>query len=749
MLTFELAELFPKAYFKPSALAAISYAYDYAYHSKHNKLTLDFILYGVFCYIHNELKHSKAPRWYIEPQIYETSVLRYLKESLFCRRLTINNDIYTLSTFAKHIAVRDTKLIDYNELFYIICYMVKKEHVTNKPLVFFNPTYTVDSVISTYNTILGKSLVKQVYDNNYSSKISLAYTTDLTYLAACGKTAPMIGRKAELDRVAETLCKRDKNNAILIGEPGVGKKSIVNTLALNIVQKKVCKQLQGYHILSLNFPALIAEVIYPGTIDLRVSSLFKNIESYLNRNYKLIIFIEGIHIIDQLDLSDIFTKFINKTNVKIIGTSTSSLYKYIEESNTDLDMLFSTITIAETSTTETLSILENIQSTYEKFHNVKITTEALETIITLSNRYFSEYCFPTKAIDLLDETCAVVKTTVTSSYSQTMQVLPEHVFLTVSKKKAIPLSNLMQLNNFDDLEKKLNSRIISQKAVVQKLVETIKKIKMGLNDENRPLASFMFVGPTGVGKTQTAKILSELLFDNKMFRFDMSEFMEEHSVSKLIGTPHGYVGYDDDSQLTDKVRANPYCLLLFDEFEKAHPKIYNLFLQILEEGCLTDSKGRTVSFKNTIIILTSNVGNSNFSNSCVGFGTGNHVVSQKVMGEIKHTFSPEFLNRLDEIFMFNPLDYDGVKQIAKIYIHNLISKMSARKITLVIDDSVIEHVSRIGFLPKYGARELRRTIDRCVINPLADFLINNNISNGVMANVHVSLNNGKICFKQV
>lgn len=755
MITFELAELFPKEYFKTSTHAAISYAYDYVCHSKHNELTLDFVLYGIFCYMHYELRNTKTPRWYIEPEVYETAILRYLKTSMFCRTPTIHKDIYAVSAFAKKIAIRDSKQVDYNELFYMICYLVKKELISNKPMVFYNPTYTADTVLSTYNTELGKSIAKQVYSRNYSTKISLPYMTDLTHLAYRGKIAPVIGRKEELDRVVETLCKKNKNNPVLIGEPGVGKKSIINALTTNIVQQKVCKQLQGYHILSLNFCDLISGVTYAGAIEKRINTLFGNVETYINRNYKLIIFIDNIHMIANvgfddvtLDLSSIFTEILHKSNVRIIGTSTSKLYKSLE-ANSEFDMLFNTITIAESSTTETLSILRNTKTIYEKFHNVKITTEALETIITLSNRYFSDYCLPAKAIDLLDETCAVARATAATNDVKHMKILPKHVFLTVSKKKGIPLSNLMQLYDFRNLEETLNSKIIGQKVVVQKLVETVKRIKMGLNDENRPLASFMFVGATGVGKTQTAKVLSELLFDNKMFRFDMSEYMEEHSVSKLIGTPPGYVGYEDEGQLTNKVMANPYSLLLFDEFEKAHPKIYNLFLQILEEGCLTDSKGRSVNFKNTIIIFTSNVGNSNFSNNCVGFGTGYNVANQKVMGEIKQTFSPEFLNRLDEIFMFNPLNYDDLKQIAKIYINNLISKMNARNVTLVIDDDIIDYVVKLGFSPKYGARELRRTIDKCVINPLADFLINKNIFNNVVAHIHITLNNGEIYFKQI
>lgn len=568
----------------------------------------------------------------------------------------------------------------------------------------------------------------------YSDPIQVNWMKDLTHEVYKGNKPIVIGREKELCRIMDILCKKNKNNPVLIGQPGVGKTTLVYALAEKLVNNKVSGKLKNYYILEIDMLALIAGAKYRGEYEEKVKAMFDRVMTIVEkRDKKIIICIDEIHTIvgagaaeGALDLSYILKPFLLNSSVKIIGTSTFKEYRIIE-SDKALERRFDAVKINEPSFYETIQILTGLKSSLEEFHGVAIQSSTIETVINVSERYIPERFLPDKAIDLLDEACAIKANSYRDSDST---IVPEDIFLAISAKKNIPIGKVQDADNLMKLEEMLISKVIGQEHVCSSIAKAIRRTKAGLNDENKPLASFMFVGPTGVGKTETAKALADLVFygKDKIIRFDMSEYMEEQSVSKLIGAPPGYVGYKESGLLTEQVRRNPYSLVLFDEFEKAHYKICNILLQILDEGCLTDSKGEHINFKNTIIILTSNVGVSELSKKSVGFTTEEQssTISKGVLTAVKKKFSPEFLNRIDEIIQFNYLSKEAIFKIAKLYISNLIDKVNNYNIRIDISDDVIFKVAQLGYKQEYGARELHRTIEREIKNPLADMILQNN-----------------------
>lgn len=587
-------------------------------------------------------------------------------------------------------------------------------------------------------------------NEEYSEPIKVGYTRDLTHLVYKGKGPNVIGRERELNRLISILCKKNKNNPVLIGEPGVGKTALVYALAERIVANQINPKLRGTHILEFDIVSAVAGTKYRGEFEEKINEFLGKIKRFSN-DKKIILCIDEIHEIvgvgaaeGAVDLSAMFKPFLLESSVKVIGTSTFKDYRRIEADKA-LERRFDTVKVDEPSFEETAEILKGLKSSFERFHKVKIHKDAIDTALTLSKRYIPERFWPDKAIDLLDEACAIKANFFDK---RTRMVLPEDIFTAISIKKGIPIGKIQEAYDLANLEENLNSKVIGQPHASSAIATAIRRAKAGLNDENRPLASFMFIGPTGVGKTEMAKALADLVFSGKdnIIRFDMSEYMEEHSVSKLIGSPPGYVGYEESGLLTEQVRQNPYSLVLFDEFEKAHPKICNLLLQILDEGSLTDSKGQHINFKNTIIILTSNVGSDELSQkSITGFGeqpssTGKN---NDVMTSVKKRFPPEFLNRLDEIIQFNYLSEKDVFEIAKLYVLSLIKKVKSLKIKINISDEVISKIAKLGYSKEYGARELRRTIDREIKNPLADLILKDHVNH-----IYVELVNGNIKISQ-
>lgn len=577
--------------------------------------------------------------------------------------------------------------------------------------------------------------------------IEVPYMTDLTYKISKGKlSTTFIGRENELHRLINILCKKNKNNPVLIGEPGVGKTALVYALAKKIVTNQVGVKLQDYHILEFDITSSISGAKYRGEYEKRINNSLKKIIELTNSGEKIIICIDEIHTIvgagaaeGAIDLSAILKPFLLNSAIKIIGTSTLKEYRKIEADKA-LERRFDTIMVNEPSFDETVAILTGLKQSLEKFHQLTITDKTIESAITLSKRYIPERFLPDKAIDLLDEACAI-KTNSGTGY----ELMPDDIFFTISVKKGIPVHKVQDAYDLMDLENALSTKIIGQNHVAKSIATAVRRTKAGLNDENRPLASFMFVGPTGVGKTEVAKTLADLVFSGKdnIIRFDMSEYMEESSVSKLIGSAPGYVGYNDAGLLTEQVRRHPYSLVLFDEFEKAHPKICNILLQILDEGSLTDSKGEHINFKNTIIILTSNVGAHLLAKQSVGFSDCSNSRCKSILTEVKKTFSPEFLNRLDEIIQFNSLSKEDIYEIAKLHISDLIKKVNSLNIKIDISDDAISRIAELAYSPEYGARELRRTIDKEIKNPLSDLILQNDVDY-----VSVEMSEGQIKVSQ-
>ncbi len=625
------------------------------------------------------------------------------------------------------------------------------------------------------------------------------YGKDLTALAKEGKLDPVIGRDEEIQRITEILSRRTKNNPVLIGEPGVGKTAVVEGLAQMIVASKVPEILKNKRVVSLDMSSMIAGAKYRGDFEERLKKSLQEI----TKSQNVILFIDEMHTIvgagaaeGAMDAANILKPLLSRGEVQIIGATTLNEYRKYIEKDSALERRFQSVLVDEPSLEDTVKILKGLKDKYEAHHKVKITDEAIEEAVKLSKRYINDRFLPDKAIDLIDEACSKIKLkTVTmpesitklekdlerlssekeeaiisqafekaaklrdeekelkkkledskkkwekDSTSKEASVTAKEICAVVSSWTKIPVSKLTETESekLKDLDKNLKLRVIGQDEAVESLARAIKRARVGLKDERRPIGSFMFLGPTGVGKTELTKALAESLFgdENAMIRLDMSEYMEPHSVSKLIGSPPGYVGYDDGGQLTEQVRRKPYSIVLFDEIEKAHPDVFNMLLQILEDGRLTDSNGRTVSFRNTVIIMTSNAGARNIvEHKTIGFITKEDSVKDyentktEVMSELKKIFRPEFLNRLDEIIVFKKLETESIEKITRLMLNDFEKLAKERNIKVDITDEVVKYISKVGFDDTYGARPLRRAIQSKVEDKFAEAILDKKIKDG-------------------
>ena len=626
------------------------------------------------------------------------------------------------------------------------------------------------------------------------------YGTDLTKSAAEGKLDPVIGRKNEIERVTQILSRRTKNNPCLIGEPGVGKTAVVEGLAEKIVAEDVPEMLKNKRVVSLDIASMVAGAKYRGDFEERIKKCLEEVK----KAGDVILFIDEVHTIvgagsaeGAVDAANILKPLLARGEVQVIGATTLNEYRKYIEKDSALERRFSPVTVGEPSTEETISILQGIRDKYEAHHNVKITDEAIKSAVELSTRYINDRFLPDKAIDLVDEAASRVKM---KTYTQpealkkledkiasldkekenairlqdfekaanlrdkekeakeklakekekweskntksVTTLVEEDIADVVSSWTGIPVQKLTQTENekLKNLEKSLHERVIGQNEAVEAVAKAIRRGRVGLKDPNRPIGSFLFLGPTGVGKTELSKALAESLFgnENAMIRIDMSEYMEPHSVAKLIGSPPGYVGFDEGGQLTEKIRRKPYSVILLDEIEKAHPDVMNMLLQILDDGRLTDSQGRTVNFRNTVIIMTSNIGARLITDkSTLGFTvtTNQKEETQKeyesikkdVMGELKKQFRPEFINRIDEIIVFHKLTDDDVKQIIDIMLKQVQERLEKQNINIEIDESVKELISKKGVDTNYGARPLKRAIQNILEDKIAEEILDGNI----------------------
>jgi ATP-dependent Clp protease ATP-binding subunit ClpC len=623
---------------------------------------------------------------------------------------------------------------------------------------------------------------------------------DLTEMAEAGKLDPVVGREKEIERVSQILSRRKKNNPLLIGEPGVGKSAIAEGLALRIIQKKVSRILFNKRVVTLDLASLVAGTKYRGQFEERMKAVMNELE----KNDDIILFIDEIHTIvgaggatGSLDASNMFKPALARGEIQCIGATTLDEYRQYIEKDGALERRFQKVIVEPTSVEETITILNNIKNKYEDHHSVTYSDEAIEACVKLTNRYMSERFLPDKAIDALDEAGSRVHITnidvpkqilelerqleevrelknnvvkkqkyeeaaklrddekrlekdlaiaqeqwEEDSKSNRILVTEDNVADVVSMMTGIPVNRIAQTesNKLAHLPELIRGKVIGQDEAVLKISRSIQRNRAGLKDPNRPIGSFIFLGQTGVGKTQLAKVISKELFDSEdaLIRIDMSEYMEKFAISRLIGAPPGYVGYEEGGQLTEKVRRKPYCVVLLDEIEKAHPDVFNMMLQVLDDGYLTDSLGRKIDFKNTIIIMTSNVGARQLKDfgQGVGFGTAAKIAqaddnSKSVIeNALKKTFAPEFLNRIDDVIVFNPLEKHDIDLIIEIELKKLYVRVAELGYTLNLSDAAKAYISEKGFDKQFGARPLKRAIQKYVEDALAEEIITSKISSG-------------------
>ena len=557
------------------------------------------------------------------------------------------------------------------------------------------------------------------------------FAYDLTEAARKGKLDPVVGRETEISRVIEILGRRKKNNPMLIGEPGVGKSAIVEGIALRIASGEISPVLAKKRILSLDIASVVAGTKFRGDFEKRVKTIIKT----ASENPDIILFIDEFHTIvgaggaqGSLDAANMLKPALARGEIQCIGATTMDEFTKIVEKDGALDRRFQKIVVEATDVAQSIEILRKLRSNYESFHGVRYTDETLEACVRLTDRYIMDKSLPDKAIDAMDEAGSMVRIKGASK-----MVTPDDIAAVVSKITGIPAGKVAEseAGRLIKMADRLKGRIIGQDEAIATVAAAIRRNRAGLKAPDRPIGSFLFFGPTGVGKTQLAKCLAEYLFDSEdnMIRIDMSEYMEKFSVSRLIGAPPGYVGYEEGGQLSERVRRKPYCVVLLDEIEKAHPDIFNLLLQVLDDGRLTDSEGRTVSFKNTIVIMTSNVGSRDmeqFGNG-LGFATAGRNVEKDRLGvlekAVRKVFPPEFINRVDEQVFFNTLTKEDIEKIIDIEIKDLKARAEEAGYKLAVTPSAKRFIAEAGYDPAFGARPLKRAVMRYIEDPVSEFIL--------------------------
>ncbi len=556
---------------------------------------------------------------------------------------------------------------------------------------------------------------------------------DITKAAREGKLDPLVGREDEIQRVIQILGRRRKNNPMLVGDPGVGKSAIVEGIAIKITNGDIPPALADKRLISLDLGSIVAGTKYRGDFEKRLKSIINEVAA----SPDVILFIDEFHTIvgaggasGSLDAANMLKPALARGDIQCIGATTMDEFRKIVEKDGALDRRFQKIVVEHTDIQQTISILGKLKANYEKHHNVAYTDEALEACVRMSERYISDRCLPDKAIDAMDEAGSMVRL---KNPKRIGIVTAEDVAEVISKMTGIPSGRVAEGESarLVKMREKISRRIIGQDDAIDKVVRAIQRNRAGIKDPGKPIGTFMFFGPTGVGKTQLAKSLAEFLFDSEenMIRLDMSEYMEKFNVSRLIGAPPGYVGFEEGGQLSERVRRKPYCVVLLDEIEKAHPDVFNLLLQVMDEGRLTDSNGRTVSFRNTILIMTSNVGSRELDEygSGVGFNTAgrNVQVNRKSVLEkaVKKAFPPEFINRVDEQVFFNPLTKEDIGKIIDIELKGLKQRVHEAGFELSITAGAKRFVADAGYDPNYGARPLKRAIQKYIEDPVSEHII--------------------------
>lgn len=643
-----------------------------------------------------------------------------------------------------------------------------------------------------------------------SSKLLEKYGKNLTLIASQNKIDPVIGREKEIERAIQILSRRTKNNPVFIGDPGVGKTSVAEGLAINISSGNVPDNLIGKVLYTLDMGSMLAGAKYRGEFEERMKQVIDEVA----KNGNIILFIDELHTIigagstgeSTIDASNILKPALSRGDIQIIGATTIDEYRKHIEKDSALERRFQPVLITEPTKEETIEILKGLREKYEGHHNVKITDEAIVAAVDLAIRYITDRFLPDKAIDLIDESASRVRLRENSlqknsistdkctldketDYKLNEDIIEDEIlgigiklsdnipnienhkksYVGIVDKEIIaevvelwtgvPVNQIVEEEAYKllNLEEILHGRIVGQDQAVMSISKAIRRSRAGLKDPKRPIGSFLFLGPTGVGKTELCKALAEVQFgdENQIIRIDMSEYMEKHAVSKLIGSPPGYVGYNEGGQLTEKVRRNPYSVVLFDEIEKAHGDVFNILLQILDDGRLTDSKGRMIDFKNTILIMTSNVGATKINkNKVLGFETNKDKedtrnqydkMKESIMGELKQKFKPEFLNRIDDIIVFHPLEEYHIYEIVKLMTRDVIQRLKSLDIDLKISEEAVKLIAKKGLDLEYGARPLKRAIQRELEDTLSEAILKGDIKKG--NSVIAEIDNNKIVYK--
>ncbi|MFH0802926.1 MAG: ATP-dependent Clp protease ATP-binding subunit [bacterium] len=581
---------------------------------------------------------------------------------------------------------------------------------------------------------------------------------DLTAMARDGKIDPVIGRNSEISRVLQILTRKTKNNPVLIGEAGVGKTAVVYGLALRIAQGKVPEVMKKKRLIDLNLPSVVAGMSHRGEFEERLQKIIKEVSA----SPDTIVFIDEIHTIvgagdskGGMDAGNILKPILARGEFPCIGATTTDEFRKSIEADPALERRFQPVLIHEPSEEETLEILKGIREKYEKHHGVKFSEASLLAAVKLAVRFIPDRHLPDKAIDLVDEAAARVKMR-SASGSKVSELLfvveEEDIADVVSLWTGIPVSKLTheESKRLLDMETLIGARVVGQEDAVRKVSQTIRMVRTGLGSPSRPGGIFLFLGPTGVGKTELAKALAEFLFggEKEMIRLDMSEFMEKHTIARLIGSPPGYVGHEEEGQLTGAVRIKPYSVILLDEIEKAHPEVFDLFLQVFDDARLTDSKGRTVNFANSVIIMTSNLGSSRVDDKgrMLLADTNNPEVQEEILQAVRKHFRPEFINRIDELIIFNPLNRESLGRIVEINLEDLRRRLREKDLTLEVDEAARAVLIEEGYEPAYGARPLKRAIQTLIAKPLAAEILEGTLTGGQV--VTATEEGGRIVFKK-
>ena len=596
----------------------------------------------------------------------------------------------------------------------------------------------------------GKRAVSSSQESRYQALSK--YATNFNQWLADQTARKVIGCQEEINDIIRVLSRKDKSNAILIGFPGVGKSKVMEGFVGRLLADDVPEHLLGKEVFKLNLGGLIAGTKYRGEFEERFKAV---LDEVLAAKGKIILYIEDIHQIvtagrteGSLDAGNLLKPLLAQGLVNIIGTTTFAAYRESFELDQALEGRFQRIRIEEPDQDKALTILQGLRENYQDFHGVRLTDEALQAAISLSIRYLSDRYLPDKALDLIDEACAVKKIRLAQEETEQVDVSREDIASIVERITGIKVQGIMdnEREHLLNLDKLLRQRIVGQDQAVQKVSEAILRSRAGIQNPKRPIGSFLFLGPTGVGKTALAKALAERLFGNEleMVRLDMSEYMEKHAVARLVGPPPGYVGFEEGGQLTEAVRRRLYSIVLLDEIEKAHPDVFNTLLQVLDEGRLTDSKGRTIDFKNTILIMTSNIGSQQILESLKSEQGLTAETQDEVRSLLQHSFRPEFLNRIDETVIFNPLRTEDMINIVKIMVRQLQKRLEHQKIQLHLSEEVYAFLAQKGYQPEFGARPIQRSIMRYLETPLARYLIESKETTEMA--VHVSLKDRQLDF---